>query len=353
MALADFTADELGSITNAVIDFYLKGDAMAQTLQDRPLLRALEAGKSTFPGGKEMIRGNVKGDYTTTFMGYSYDDQVEYANPANLRQFAWPWFELHAGISLTHTELKHAGITVTENGANQSTSTKSQAAMVQITDLLKDKLDDMTEGSARSKNLICWRDGTASAKVFPGVRAIIRDNPTVGIVGGIDAAANTWWRNRARTAASGGVIPSSPTNQTLTKTLRTEVRQIRRYGGRPTLPLAGSGFIEKLEAEVHEKGIYTQEGFKNDGKTDIGMAAISMRGVGSFEYDPTLDDEGLTNYCYLIDPRHLMLKVMDGEDNKQHAPARPENRYVMYRAITWTGCMIARKLNCHGVYVAS
>ena len=42
-----------------------------------------------------------------------------------------------------------------------------------------------------------------------------------------------------------------------------------------------------------------------------------MRGIGKIQYDPTLDDESLSNYCYMIDTRHLMLKVMDGEDMKE------------------------------------
>jgi hypothetical protein len=348
-----YTVGELNNLTNAVLDYYMKGDAFAQTLQDRPLLQALRSAQKTFPGGKEMIRGNVKGDYTTQFMGYQYDDTVEYRNPTNIKQFAWRWFELHAGISMTFTELKAMGITVVDSLTGERTSTKSEASVMQITDGLKDKLDDMIEGSARSMNLICYRDGSQSAKVFPGLRAIVRDNPTTGIVGGIDASVNPWWRNRARTAASGGVIASSATNQTLTKTLRSEVRQLRRYGGRPNFIGAGSGFIEKLEAEIHEKGIYTQEGFANEGKTDIGMADIRMRGVGRVQYDPTLDDEGLTNRAYFLDLRHIGLMVMDGEDMKQHAPARPAEKYVLYRAVTWTGAMTARKLNCHGVYDAS
>jgi hypothetical protein len=117
--------------------------------------------------------------------------------------------------------------------------------------------------------------------------------------------------------------------------------------------MAGSGFIEKLEAEIHEKGVYTQDGFMKSGATDIGMPDIQIRGIGSIVYDPTMDDEGRSNYAYFLDMRHLMLKCMDGEDMKVHAPARPENKYVMYRAVTWTGAMIARKLNCHGVYQAS
>ena len=184
-------------------------------------------------------------------------------------------------------------------------------------------------------------------------------NPNSGFTGGIDRAGNTWWRNRARvgslssTANTGPAIVSSPANQTLTKTLRAEVRQLRRYGGKPSLLLAGSGFIEKLEAEIHEKGTYTMEGFANTGKTDIGMAQISMRGVGAFTYDPTLDDLGFTNYCYFLDPAHIYLDAMDGEDWKQHAPARPPEKYVLYRGLTWTGGLVADQLNCHGVYQAS
>lgn len=342
-----FTAQELDNIASAALDFYIKGPAIKQSIQDRPLYNALKAASKTFPGGKEFIRANVKGDYTTAFAGYSHDDTVNYANPANLKQLNYVWKELHAGISLTHTELKMDGISVVDtNGEN--TSNHSDREMTAITNLLDDKLDDMAEGSARSFNEILWRDGSQSAKVFPGVQSIISLAPTVGTTGGIDRAGNVWWRNRALVGAT--KITASAAGQTLSKTLRSEVRQLRRYGGKPSLLLCGSQFIDALELEVSEKGIYTQEGFNNSGKTDIGLADISMRGVGKFQYDPTLDDLGLGKYCYAIDPKHLFLDTMDGEDMKQHAPARPPEKYVMYRGVTYTGGMVADQLNCHGVY---
>lgn len=348
MATNFFTAAELSNLTNGVLDFYMKGDPIKQTLQDRPLYATMRARQSMFPGGRDRIAGNVKGDYTTEFVGYAYNDVVQYGNPTNLRQFSWEYFELHSGIGMTFTELKRAGITVVDSLSGERTSTKSNAAIMQITDILKDKLDDMTEGSTRSFVNIMLRDGTQSAKVFPGLPAIVRDNPTVGVVGGIDSASNPWWRNRALTG--GNRIVHSPTNQTLTKRLRQEVRQLRRFGGRPNMWIAGSGFIERIENEVHEKGIYTQEGFVNNGATEVGMADISLRGVGRCMYEPALDDLGRTNFCYMLDLRHLMLKCMDGEDMKIHSPARPFNQYVLYRSMTWTGAMIANKLNCHGVY---
>lgn len=345
-----FTAQEIDNIATAALDFYIKGPAMAQTIQDRPLYDAMRAAQKTFPGGKDFIIKNVKGEYTTGFTGYSHDDTVTYANPANLRQTSYPWFEIHAGISMTLTELKKDGISVVDSLNGESTSNHSEREMTAITNLLEDKLDDMAEGSARSFNDMLWRDGSQSAKVFPGVQSFILPNPNVGITGGIDRATNPWWRNRARTAQFGGVIAASASGQTLSRFLRSEVRQLKRYGGRPTLLMAGSAFIDALELEVSEKGVYTQSGFTNRGATDIGLADISMRGVGTFKYDPTLDDLGLSKYCYFIDPRHLCPYVMEGEDMKTHAPARPAERYVMYRAMTWTGGLVADQLNCHGVY---
>lgn len=341
-----FTAQELTNIANAALDFYIKGPAMAQSIQKRPTLDAFKAKQKTFPGGKADIRRNVKGSYTSSFVGYSHDDTVTYANPANIKQTAYPWREIHAGISVTHTELKNDGISVTEN--DDGTTEHSQREMTAITNLLEDKLDDLSEGSARSHNEMLWRDGTQDAKAFPGILSVVTLTPTVGVKGGIDSATNVWWRNRA--LVGGSKITASASGQTLTKTLRSEVRQLTRYGGRPSLLPAGSAFLDALELEVAEKGIYTQEGFTNKGKTDIGMAEISMRGVGSFYYDPTLDDLGMSKFAFFLDPNHLYLDVMDGEDMKTHSPRRPADKYVMYRGLTWTGGMVADQLNCHGVY---
>lgn len=340
-----FTAQEIENVMNASLDFYFRGQALSQTIQNKPTLRVMRGSQKTFPGSRGSIKGNVKGDYTTTFMGYSGDDVVEYKNPANLKQFEYQWFELHAGISVTFSELKSNGISVVNSTTGESTRNHSDNSMSIITNLMQDKLEDMDEGTARSMNDILWRDGSQSAKVFPGIQSIITTTPTIGVVGGIDRAVNSWWRNRVNLG-----ISASAANQTLTKTLREEVRQLTRYGGKPSVLRAGSDFIEALELEVFEKGYYTQTGFANQGATDIGMADISMRGVGRFEYDPTLDDLGLSKYCYFIDPRHLQLMVMQGEDFKRHSPARPHDQYVLYRGLTWTGTLMANKMNCHGVY---
>lgn len=341
-----FTAQELANIANASLDFYVKGPAFKQSIQDKPLLKHLEEGKKEFPGGKENISIPVKGDYTTTIQGYTHNDKVGYANPANIKRVRYPWRELHAGIAFTGTEMKENGLTIVDSDTGKEVSQVTGADQVMLTNLIEDKLDDLGEGWARDFNLMLWQDGTADAKKVAGIQSIITINPALGTTGGLDRSTTPWWRNRSVI----GIVPSASL-QTLTKTLRAETRQLNRYAKSPKrVNLCGSRFIEALELELTEKGYYSQTGFTNNGKNDVGVGVISLRGLGDFEYDPTLDDMGLASYCYALDLAAIKLRPMSGEDKRQHYPKRPYDQYVFYRALTWTGGLTAQQLNSSGVY---
>jgi hypothetical protein len=67
-------------------------------------------------------------------------------------------------------------------------------------------------------------------------------------------------------------------------------------------------------------------------------------------YDPLLDDLGLSKYGYALDMRRIKLRVMEGEDRKVHTPSRPPEKYVLYRAMTWTGALTCEQMNAQGVY---
>jgi hypothetical protein len=349
MAITITTFD---SAVSAALDFYMKGPALQQAIQEKPLLRVLEGSKKSFPGGKEYIQRSVQGAYAAAladfFMGYSQADVVTYVHPDNLLPAKYKWYEIHAGIHFTHTELKQDGITVTDTLAGKSTSEHSGRDEVVLTNLLENKLQDMGESWAVSMNDMLWRNGSQSAKEVPGLTAILSDTPAVGTTGALNRATYAWWRHRALIGAN--KITASKEDQTLTRKLRSEVRLLRKFGGKPNTIFAGSDFLDALENEVQAKGEYTVEGFKNDGKTDIGMADISMRGVGRFQYDPTMDDLGLSKRAYIFDNSRIVLYPMEGEDKKTHTPARPFDQYVSMRALTWTGGLACWQLNCNGIY---
>ncbi len=345
-----FSSAELANIANAALDYYIdKGKVYANSLQDKPLLAAMDKTAKTFPGGKENVSLAVKGVYTSTVAGYTHNDTVSYANPANIERVNYPWKEHHTGISLTLTELKKDGISVTDSLSGASTSNHSGRDTTVLVNLLEDKLDDMMEGYSRGMNTLLYGDGTGDANALAGIRSIIVDDPTASgtTVGGLSTVSNTWWRNRANVA-----IANTSSGQELIEFLHTEIRQLKRFGGNPTIALAGSAFMDRLADEIRRNGNYSNQGFSRN--MDISVGDISYAGL-KFQYDPTLDDLTISGKnpdkrCYIIDPTKMYLHYMDGEKMKRHAPARPATQYVMFRAITTTAVLCASQLNCHGVY---
>jgi hypothetical protein len=340
-----FTSQELGNIANAVLDYHIRGKVESQVLQDRPLFNDLNAGKKTFGGGKEFITGRVKGQYSSAVQGFSHDDEQAYVNPANIKQYKAKWYEVSSGISVTLTELKTAGISVVDSLNSANVTQHSDQELYNLTNLLDDKFEDLDEGSKRSFAEMLWRDGTQDSKAVPGIKSFILTSPNSGITFGIDRAANAWWRNRA----SLNIDTSTASNQNLVNTLQKEMRQLRRYGAPKHKMYAGSDWMDAFERELRSKGNYTLEGWAKSGRIDASIADLAFKGVDII-YEPYLDDLGEAKFMYCLDMNAIKLMPMEGEEWKVHTPARPAERYVMYRALTWTGALTAKQLNTSGVY---
>src|SRR5699024_3427233 len=116
--------------------------------------------------------------------------------------------------------------------------------------------------------------GSSDAKALHGLRHFITADPSVGTVGGKDrsVAANAYLRNRARTAAfgtkvggtpslskhGGGAVTSDPANGgALVEVLGQEMRQLRKFGGKPTLFFCGSDFLDAYAREIRANGNYS------------------------------------------------------------------------------------------------
>lgn len=342
-----FTIQQLENVAAATIDFHYQTPTVrSQTIQDKPLLAALQGTKEEFPGGKEYITFGVKGEYTTGIQGFSSDDEVDYDDPANLKRGKAPWKLIHAGIQFTMDEMLKNGISISDTQDGSGTSNHDQREKILLADLMKDKVEDMMEGTDRALNLMLWRDGTQDSDLLAGIRSFVVDDPTAAtVVFGIDQAANTWWRNRARLA----MTASTAGDQNVVQRMQYDWRQIRRYGGRTNLVLAGSDYLDWVEKELRAKGNYTDSGWTSQKTTDASIADITFKGT-KFQYDPTLDDEGLAKYCYALDTRRIKLKPISGEDGKDHTPARPHNKYVFYKAKTWAWALICTQRNAQQVW---
>ena len=357
-----FTAGEITNIANAALNYYFsKGDVFRQSIQKRPLLDIFERKAKTFPGGKGAISLAVEGAFgdgsgNDVLKGYTHSDTVNFFTPANIKRAEFPWRELHIGVSLTGTELKVDGISVTdEDGA--TTSNHSQRELTVLVGLLEDKLFSMGEQYSRGLNTMLYSDGSADAKGLAGLASIVKANPAAGTVGGLSNVDNNWWRNRARTAAyqtavtgdstlaghGGDAVTSNVADGgALLQTLSYEYRQLTRFGGQPDIAVCGSAFLDAMEKELRANAIYSQTGV--DSSFDVSIGALKYLNT-TFVYDGTLDDLNLSKRCYWIDTKNVFLMKMESEWRKNWTPHRPHDAFVFYRSITSTGQMVAKQLN--------
>lgn len=361
--MSSFTAQELANIANSALDYYFgKGDVWASAIQNKPMMKAFDQYAGTFSGGKGNVSLGVKaGQGGGTLQGYQGDDVVNYYNPATTKRVNFPWKEHHIGIGLTHSELKHDGITVNENGASQTTSNKAGRDVHALANIMQEKMNDMNEDYAVSWDSLIHGDGSSDVKALAGIRAFILDDPSLGATGGLSRGTNGWWRNRAATAAAlaagsgvGAVSSNVAAGGALLQFLQAEQRQLDRFarGRRMSRKFAGSDFIGALEKELRANGSYAQHGWQggsSNGTVDGAMPVITFGGV-TVEYDPTLDTLGLPKRMYDIDMRRVKLLYMAGEKMKKANPARPYDRYVIYKGVTTTAVMVAQQLNTSAVY---
>lgn len=355
-----FTADEITNINNSSLENYIdKGKVWAQNVANKPMLKAFNAAAGKFSGGKDYVSFAVKaGQGGGSLAGYSGDDQVTYYNPTGTKRAKFPWKEHHIGMVVTHTELKVDGIQVIEDGADATTSPVEGREEHALVNLLDEKNDDLGEDFSFSLDRLIHGDGSSDALALAGIQSIILDSPAVGSTGNVSRVANTWWRNRAATAAYGGAggqgaITSSTANGgALIEFMEKEWLQLSKFrkGTTRYKLYAGSDWIAAYRKEMRANGYYTNSGFKNS-VVDGSQGPVEWHGV-EIEWDPTLDDLSLSKRLYVIDMSKTGLRVlyMDGQRMKKHTPARPYDRYVMYNGITTTAVMIAKQLNTSAVY---
>lgn len=345
MALGYVTATDTAAL---LLQLYTRGDTLSQTTEDKPMLKWWEDNKTSFPGGKDFISDPVQGAYmsdTTTLQGYSQDDQLQFGQAMNAQRTSFPWKEHNYGLIISWTELKQDGITISDH---QKVTQHSEKELFVLTDVLKNRMADFMESYTRGKSRLFFLDGSQDPKAMPGMKSILTDTPAVGTTGGINRATYPWWQHRVNLNLTASAI-----NQNLCRFFQTELRQLKKFGGKPSVAFCGSDFLNALEIEVYAKGILTQEGFVNKGKTKFGMSEISLLGLGTFTWEPMLDDLGEGKRCYIMDDRRIKVRPMEDEDDKTLTPERPYNYAVFLHNMTWTGAMTATQLNANGVYALS
>jgi hypothetical protein len=346
------TTAEIQDISNRTLDFHVReSEVHFQNIQDRPLLRDMKKNMKDFPGTKEFLTMDYQEFAGGNFGGIeSETDKLTFENYHLNKKLQYSYHEHFSGLKVSMKELERRGIDVkdTSNGF-KGASPATGSEKIALQSVLKEKNAALSEDWASGMNRYLWADGTADAKGMAGITALIVDDPDAAglTIGGMTKVDSPYWTNRANvgmtwTRAQAGDF-------LLFETIQDELIQLRRYAdGRTPIHkgYAGSDMMSALRAERRAMGVGEQNGFTGTKDVSVGAVVIDSLVV---EYDPSLDDMGMTKRLYIVDHKSINLWCLQGKDMRIHAPASPHDELVFYKGLLTSGQVAASRRNTSAV----
>ncbi len=143
--------------------------------------------------------------------GRTLVQELNYAeNSTYLRYSGYELLNINPSEVFTAAEFdwKQAAVAVTISGLEQLQNTGPD----QIIDLLESRIENAEMTFVNQLSTDVYSDGTADAgKQIGGMQLLVADAPSTGIVGGINRATFSFWRNQVQT--SGGLTSSNVKSQ--------------------------------------------------------------------------------------------------------------------------------------------
>lgn len=271
-------------------------------------------------------------------------DQVTYneRDPAKWTDFGYA--NMHDGFWFDEDRLLAAGIHLSDDSASVPTAAEKES----LVNLLGQSFRGLKNGMQEALSYEYLRDGSQSAKAIPGFANVIKLSPATGVVGGIDAATNPYWRNNTNTGITA--------NQVIDQMEHTW-KDCMRYGGMlPDFIVCGQAFYENYVAQsaaALQRHIAVQG--KGGATFDASVEAVNFHGI-PLKWDPTfealdalLSTTTQTKTCYFLNSNAIKLRPLKGEWMRNRKPEGLPDRYVTYFGLTSKYGLTTNKRNALAV----
>lgn len=205
MALPSSTYTEIVTTT---INRYSK--TIADNVETHnPLLAKLRAkGNTSNVSGGVKILENLEYAENSTMKWYSGLEVLDISSSDVLTSAEFDWKQLNANVVFS-------GLEKLQNASDQQIHNLVKARIKNAEKTLRNEVSDA----------LFYSNTENSGKSVGGLQHLVADLPTSGTVGGIDASAQTWWRNQFYDFSTEGITPSATTIQAAMN--RTAIRTQR------------------------------------------------------------------------------------------------------------------------------
>ena len=338
---------DLQELAKVSLDEYLRNMPVDQIATERPLLKKLMEGRKTFLGAKQNVVENIRKTYGSNF-NWAYGEAAVTFNKRNTtEQAAFPWRRAVDGLYIDYDRLFGNGIKVREG--ERGAYKLEQNEKVQLLNLLDEQMESLKEGFMQKLDFELHRSGAASTDAVTGLDALVSIAPTTGVVGGLDRALATYWRNSAETGISTGTVGN------LAQRMEYQWRKAIKHGGSPNFILAGGKFIDAYRKEIT---VTNMADAKNVKTLDAGVGSgvntgLYFKGV-EIIWDPSFEDLDALETpavewekrCYFLNTKYLKLR---DDDIDIVTPIRPHDVLAMYAMVNLRLALSLSRSNAQAV----
>lgn len=257
-----------------------------------------ERGFITEEEGSREIVENLMIEVNDTVKSYDGYDILDVTPQEGFTAAVYSWKQLAGSVTLSGKE-----------------EFQNSGSKTQVIKLVTAKIEQLKISMALELNRMLFADGTGNGgKDIHGLNALVEDGGAWSVIGGIDSATTTVWRNQWQDFDTGG---GSDVFETVSGKSTAGVRQIRnlinktaRGKDRPTLLVTAQEVYEAYEATLEDKRRFT------DGRLgDLGFVNILFDQIPMI-WDPDVptDDDATSYTLFALNSNYLKWVIGRGKN---------------------------------------
>jgi outer membrane protein assembly factor BamB len=292
-----------------------------------------------------LFRMKKRGSIQTVTGGRTIVQELEYAENSTFTRYAgYEVLNIQPSDVFTASEYdwKQAAVAVSISGLEGDVQNVGESAVIQ---LLSSRIKNAEKTMMNNLSLDMYSNGTASSgKQIGGLQLLIADNPTSGVIGGIDRAAWAFWQNfKFSGATDGGAAVSATTIQSYMNKLYLSTS---RGNDHPDLFVADNNYFQFYWNSLQQIQRITSPELAEAGFT-------SLRFMNSdVVFDGGIGGGCPANHMYAINTEYLKYRPSSTRNMVPLETVQSINQDATVRLIVWAGNMTLSNAQLQGVLIA-
>lgn len=297
----------INTIVHSVLTKSRKKLVMAALMSNALMAWAFNTKRVEFEDGGKDITNPITLGRNPNVTSTEYYNPVPVAQTDEFNTLKYGWSRVVGSVIISDQEED-------ENRGEALIFKLVKAKMEVLEESIKEKFSDYLYG--------------AGAGLDPlGLDALIPVDPTVGLIGGLDRAAEPQLRTSAYDFA--GTLDST----TIEEACDDVLLDLTMNGDKPDVIIAGRNWIRTYRAAIRDKLVINLSELKNGkGMMDLGFGGVSHDNI------PMIYDEVCpVNRAYFINSKYMRLHILRGVNMKVKDLVAPWNIDASGQRVQWQG----------------